>query len=239
MKKRIILLHGWGGGPEKLEPLAKALWECGWMVRNLTFPGLSGWPAPGEVWGGGEYADDVVRRIPEEWKKGGYVIFGHSFGGRVAIKMAVRRELGLRAIVLCAPGGLSRANLVKRTVFWLMAKAGKAFVVYMPLAEKYKRFLYRLARQHDYERAEGIMRDIFRKVVGELLMPQVEKIVLPTLILWDRSDRVVPYQDGERARVRIKKLKLVLFNRRGGHKLPYFFPEEVAKEIEKWYGHLK
>jgi len=229
------LLHGWGGSSEKLRPLSDCLRKAGWEVLNLGFPGLS-LPEPTEVWGVNDYANYVSGKLPVKWRKEGYFIFGHSFGGRVAIKMAVQQFEGLKGTVLCAPGGLSRANAVKRAVFWLMAKMGKALVIYMPLVEKYKRFLYRLARQHDYEKAEGIMRDVFRKVVGELLMPQVDKIRLPTLILWDRSDRVVPYQDGERARLKIKKSKLVLFNHRGGHKMPYFFPEEVVEEIEKWHG---
>ncbi|GEM_PF-3499735 len=237
MDKRIVLLHGWGGSPEKLEPLKEELEKKGWKTRNLRFPGLT-LPAPKEVWGVQEYADYIEGQVPKLWKDYGYIVFGHSFGGRVATKMALGKSQGLKGIVLCALGGISRVNPVKRIFFWAMAKVGKVLMVYLPWAFAYRHILYRLARQHDYEKAEGIMKDVFRKVVGEILMPQLPGVQIPVLILWDKMDRVVSYRDGQKAKMLIKKAKMVLFKNMGGHKLPYFHPKEVAQEVEKWWQHL-
>jgi pimeloyl-ACP methyl ester carboxylesterase len=237
MDKRIVLLHGWGGSPEKLEPLKDELGKKGWKTMNLRFPGLTS-PAPKEVWGLQEYADYIEAKVPKIWKKYGYFVFGHSFGGRVAIKMALSKHQGLNGIVLCAPGGISRSNFIKRTFFMTMAKVGKVLLVYLPWASVYRNLLYKLARQHDYERAGGIMKDVFKKVVGEILMPQLSEIQVPALILWDKYDRVVPYQDGNKAKKLIKNAIIILFNNIGGHKLPYFHPKEVAQEVEKWWQHI-
>lgn len=237
MEKRIVLLHGWGGSSEKLEPLVEELKTKGWKTINLSFPGLT-LPAPKEIWGVLDYANYIEEQIPNIWKNNGYFVFGHSFGGRVAIKMALSKPHGLRGIILCAPGGLSRSNIIKRVFFNTLAKIGNLLTVHLPWASGYRQLLYRLARQHDYEKAEGIMRDVFRKVVGEILMPQLSGIQMPTLILWDKYDKVVPYQDGNRAKKLIKDAKIVLFNNMGGHKLPYFHPKEVVQEVEKWQQYI-
>ena len=216
MEKRIVLLHGWEARAGKLEPLADKLRKLGWKVENLELPGF-GLPAPKTVWGVGDYADWIKEKAGGEC-----VVFGHSFGGRVAIKLAARGAI--KGVVLCAPGGLSRPGRIKRVLFGMLAKMGRAFGL-----EKYKTVLYKLAREHDYERTSGIMREVFKKVVEEDLNPLVGEIKVPTLVLWGKQDRVVPYIDGQK----FKQAKLVLLDGQG-HRLPYELPEEVAKEIDIW-----
>lgn len=219
MEKRIVLLHGWEARAGKLEPLAEELKKLGWKVENFELPGF-GLPAPKQVWGVGEYADWVTKKMG-----GGYVVFGHSFGGRVAIKLAARGAV--RGAVLCAPGGLSRLNGMKRGLFGVLAKVGKIIGL-----DKYKAVLYKLAREHDYERANGIMREIFKKVVDEDLRPEVLKIKIPALVLWGKEDKMVPVSDGEWVKEQIG-VKLVLFDGQG-HRLPYELPGKAAKEIDIW-----
>lgn len=205
----------------------------------MGFPGLS-LPDPKTVWDLQQYVEFVLDKVPKKWKTEGYFIFGHSFGGRVAIKTAAANTVdGLKGIIVCAPGGLSRPAPIKRLIFMALAKAGKIFMVYMPFAHIYRRFLYKLARQHDYEKTQGVMKEVFKKIVSEELMPLAEKIHIPTLIFWDKNDRVVPFEDGRQAHRKIRSSKIVLFDHHGGHKLPYFFGDLLALEIEKWFGKLK
>ena len=213
-------MHGWEARAGKLEPLAEELRKLGWKVENLELPGF-GLPAPKQVWGVGEYADWVKAKGGGKW-----VVFGHTFGGRVAIKLAARGAVG--GVVLCAPGGLSRPGRTKRALFRVLVKVGRALGL-----ERYKAILYKLAREHDYEKTLEIMREVFKKVVEEDLNPLTGEIKVPTLVLWGKQDRVVPYTDGQK----FKRAKLVLFEDQG-HKLPYELPGEVAAEIDKWSTHL-
>lgn len=222
MEKRIVLLHGWETKTKKLEPLVWELGKLGWKTVNLEMPGF-GLPAPKSAWGVKEYADWVEKKIGDQ----NCVVFGYSFGGRIAIKLAARGTI--KGVVLCAPGGLSRPNAGKRMLFRILAKVGKIFDL-----ERYRAILYKLAREHDYERTEGIMREIFKKVVGEDLRPDVKKIKIPTLVLWGKKDRIVPVNDGEWIKEQVKA-ELVLFEDQG-HKLPYELPEKVAKETDVWFG---
>ena len=223
ISKNIVLLHGWEARAAKLGPLARELQRLGWKVINLEMPGF-GLPAPEFAWGVSEYAGWVEKKMG-----GSCVAFGHSFGGRVAIKLAAQG--GLRGVVLCAPGGLSRPGKLKRVLFEVLAKVGKALDL-----ERYKVVLYKLAREHDYERAEGVMREVFKKVVDEDLRSEVVKIKVPILVLWGKEDKVVPASDGEWMKEQLGA-KLVLFEGQG-HKLPYELPERVAKEIDVWFGSL-
>lgn len=224
MEKKIVLLHGWGATAAKLDPLAGRLKKMGWEVLNLEVPGF-GLPAPKSAWGVSEYVDWVEKKVDDP----NYVVFGHSFGGRIAIRLAVRGAV--KGVVLCAPGGLSRPGKMKRELFEMLAKIGKTLGL-----EKYKAVLYKLAREHDYERAEGVMREVLKKVVDEDLRPEVVKIKIPALVLWGKEDKMVHVSDGEWVREQIGA-KLVLFEGQG-HRLPYELPEKVAKEIDVWFGLL-
>lgn len=231
MKKRILLLHGWGAEAGKLGSLATELKDLGWQVVNLDLPGF-GLPAPKTGWSVADYADYVAKLAKKKFSGEDYVVLGHSFGGRIAIKLAARHETSLQAVVLCAPGGLSRPNLVKRTVFGGAARVGKI----LGLA-RYRWLLYKLAREHDYEKASGDMRETFQKVVAEDLRKTISQIRVPTLVLWGKLDRVVRYQDGEIAHNGILQSQLKLFAGYG-HRLPYEAPELIAKEVDQWFSSL-
>lgn len=221
MEKRIVLLHGWSARAEKLKDLQLELEKLDWKVLNLDMPGFE-LMAPKKVWGVGEYANWVMERIDKKWEKRTYVVFGHSFGGRLTIKLAAQGQIS-KAIV-CCPGGLSRPNIIKRWLFEMLAKMGKFLGL-----DKYRWLLYKLAREHDYEKANDFMKHIFKKVVAEDLNPLLNKINIPTLVLWGKQDKVVPYTDAQK----FKNAKIVLFDNQG-HRLPYDAPNDLAKTIDQW-----
>lgn len=225
MGKRIVLLHGWSARAEKLENLRLELEKLGWKVLNLDMPGF-GLMAPREAWGVGEYTNWVTEQINKKWKKGTYVVFGHSFGGRLTIKMAAQGRV--YKAVICCPGGLSRPNIIKRWLFELLAKTGKFFRL-----NKYRWLLYKLAQEHDYEKTDDVMKQVFKKVIAEDLNPLLEKINIPTLVLWGKQDKVVSYTDA----AKFKNAKIILFDNQG-HRLPYDAPNDLAKAIDQWNNTL-
>lgn len=235
--KNIILLHGWGASCKKLEPLAGNLRTNRWSVMNLRLPGFD-LAQPKISWEVSDYAKYVINQASKRFAKQKYFIFGHSFGGRIAIMMASMQTSNLEGIVLCATGGLSKGNASKRFIFLVLAKIGKALTPWMSAAHFYRKLLYRVAGEHDYERATGIMKETLQRVVEEDLKPNLTKIKLPTLILWGRVDKVTPLKDALAAKNGIKKSELIIFDDEG-HDLPYKKPKAVTEEVEKWYLSLK
>lgn len=230
--KRIVLMHGWGASTEKLIPFTKELKGLGWRVFLPKLPGFDKSP-PKKVWGVGDYAEYVLSQTKRKFGSKGFFVFGHSFGGRIAIKIAAQSPRNLKGVVLCSAGGLSRGYKLVRLFFFILAKIGKVFLLFPPLAFFWRKVLYKLAGEHDYEKAKGIMKEVLKKVIAEDIRPVIFKIKLPTLILWGNLDTVTPVKDAYFIEKAQPKSKLIIFNNQG-HRIPYIKPAEVAKEIEKW-----
>lgn len=228
----IVLLHGWGASINKLKPLAGELEKLKWETLTLKLPGFDKSP-PKTAWGVGEYAEYVLKESRNTFKNQSFFVFGHSFGGRIAIKIASTGIKNVSGVILCSTSGLSRRNFTKRVVFWLLAKVGRVFVVLPKLALLWRKLIYKLAREHDYEKTSGIMREVFKKVIAENLKPSLIKIKVPVLILWGKKDKTTPIADAYLAKKRIDNSNLVIFNNQG-HQLPYKEAKKLAEEVTKW-----
>lgn len=226
----IVLLHGWGASKEKLLPLGKALSGKGWKVLIPDLPGFGENSLPPKPWGVAEYSDFILKVIDKFYGKQKAYIFGHSFGGRLAIKMAALYPSKIAGIILCSSAGISRGNLLKRIFFLISTRLGKLI---FPKSGKLRKLIYKLAREHDYEKTKGVMRETFKLVVSEDLKPLLPRIKIPTLILWGTNDKAAKYSDARVINQRIKHSKLVSFPGLG-HKLPYEKPELLAEKITEW-----
>lgn len=230
--KRITLLHGWGANIDKLEPLTKELKKLGWETLALRLPGFDKSP-PRAAWGVGDYARYALARTKDKFGNKRFFVFGHSFGGRIAVKIAAQNPRQLKGVILCSAGGISRGYKSVRMFFYLLAKAGKVFLLIPPLAHPWRKILYKLAGEHDYEKAEGIMKEVFRKVIDEDIKPHIYQIEIPTLILWGKLDRVTPAKDAYFIKNAQPKSRLKIFENQG-HQLPYKEAKKLAEEVTKW-----
>lgn len=226
----IVLLHGWGATKEKLLSLGKTLSKKNWQVFIPDLPGFGKSSPPSKPWGVGEYANFVLEMIKKLYGEKKVYLFGHSFGGRVAIKIAVLYPDKVAGVVLCSSAGISRGNFLKRRLFLILAKIGR---LTFPKNEKFRQLIYKLAREHDYERAQGVMRESLKLIVSEDLKPFLPKIKTPSLILWGEEDETTRYTDAQMIASKVKGSKLISFPG-VGHKLPYERPELVAERISDW-----
>ena len=89
--KRLCLVHGWGAGSKKLEPLKEELQKLGWEIflPKLPFFDLPEPKTPWQLEDFCRYLDDKAR---EFFKNKSYSLFGHSFGGRIGLKMALENK---------------------------------------------------------------------------------------------------------------------------------------------------
>lgn len=234
MEKNIVLLHGWGANTNKLKPLAEVLKKYKWKVFTPELPGFD-FPEPKEVWGLDDYARYVGEKAKSYFESNKYVVFGHSFGGGISIKLVLLYPKEVTGLVLCASRGFSRGNLVKRVIFYLLAKSGKIFLLIAPLALFWKKILYKLAREHDYEKANGVMKDIFKKIISEDLKIYIGSIRVPTLLLWGTEDKMTPFRDALYISKKLTRSHLVEYSN-VGHRLPYLKPEDIANEINCFFS---
>jgi pimeloyl-ACP methyl ester carboxylesterase len=229
--RNIVLVHGWGANTSKLQPLAINLEKHSWKVFLPKLPGFDITP-PEKPWFVADFANYVSAEAKRYFNNQEFVVFGHSFGGRIAMKMALTDDK-VDGLVLCATSGVSRGKLAKRAVFKAMSRLGMVISEFPKLSAFWRKVIYKLAREHDYEKASGVMKETFKNIIEEDSKKFVHEIKIPTLIFWGDKDKMTPLRDAHFLEKNIKKSKLIVFNGIG-HRLPYLLVEDLAKEISKW-----
>jgi pimeloyl-ACP methyl ester carboxylesterase len=199
MKAALVCVHGWGGSMESFTELRAALHGDHVEIYTPDLPGFGAEPEPPEPWSNDDYADWVEAWIREHVPLGRPLfLLGHSHGGRICIKLAVRDTLPVTRLYLCAAAGIRHPRHIKRIIGLTLAKGGK-LLLSIPGARALqpvgKKLLYRLVRVHDYEKASPLMRETLIRVSAEDLRPILGRIPVPTDIFWGTDDGMTPIGD--------------------------------------------
>ena len=186
--------------------------------------------------GGGRVGVPPEGRAPKNWEK--FNLLGHSFGGGLAVKMATNPSLfkkggEVEKLILCAPAIIKRKS-IKTYLFYWLAFLGRrifslpGFKIFYPQAQK---LVYKLAGTRDYYVADRTMKETMKKIAKEEDLEVVlEKIKVPTLILWGKKDDVLPLKDAYRIKEKIKRSQLRILP--GARHSPHReAPEELSKII--------
>ncbi len=227
----ILVLHGWGSRGERWLPVAAKLAETGHAVCLPDFPGFGESPPPPAPWSVEDYAR-AIDGVVSELRSSGAVIVAHSFGARIAVRLASSGRAGVRAMLLMGAAGLRPRISVKRKLFARAARAGNAVFALPPLrpaADLARRALYRMAGSMDYYLAQGVMRETFKLVIDEDLADDMRAVSVPTTLLWGALDRSTPLQDGRRMAELISGAELKVIDD-ATHALPYARPDLILTE---------
>lgn len=191
----IVMLHGWGANKELFEQSAR-LCSTKYYVVAPDMPGFGCTPEPPTDWCVDDYTDFVIKFISSLGLKS-VILLGHSFGGRVIIKMASSRMLpfAIERIILVDSAGIrpekSDAQKKKESII----KFGKKLVSGSPkLLDK----LRNMTGSADYRAASPLMRRVLVNVVNEDLTELLPKIGVETLLVWGTLDTATPIADAEK-----------------------------------------
>lgn len=210
----VILLHGWGVDSTTVEPLRAHL-AATCRAISLDLPGFGGTEAPSTPWSVFEYGDFVEAFI-RELALDNPILLGHSFGGRLSIILGAR-GVGKKLILTDAAGILPKRSY--QYYFRVYSyKLVKKLCTWKPLRPYKERILKKWIRANpssDYAQAQGVMRQIFVKVVNQDLQPLLQKIQAPTLLLWGERDTATPLSDGKLMEQLIPDAGLVVFEGAG------------------------
>lgn len=231
----LIILHGWGISSDYFLELQKYLSE-NFTVYNIDFPGFGLSSLPVKPYSVSDYAEVLQQFISKVIPKD-YYLLAHSFGGRIAIKLASENPKSLNGLILTGSAGLKPKLQIKRICFLIIAQIGK-FLIKLPLiskfSHKFRILLYKAIRVSDYVKLDtDVMKETFKLVIAEDLAPYLDKIKVKTLLLWGKDDKLTPLRDGQYMNKKIKNSQLVVFDS-VGHRLPYAKPKEVAKKVSEW-----
>lgn len=234
MKPILLCLHGWGGSKESFIELRKALQGTDVDIFTPDLPGFGNEPEPLDVWGVDEYAEWV-----EEWLKigeGELFLLGHSFGGQIAVRLAMRGNLPIRHLFLCAPAAIRPRLSLRRTAGYIIAKSGRELLRLPGLSSLQpllRTILYRIMRVHDYERASPLMQRIMLRVTHQSLLDELPHLTIPTDLFWGLSDRTTPVKKGILMQKLIPKSTLHTFPATR-HAVHRDRAKEIAETVQKW-----
>jgi pimeloyl-ACP methyl ester carboxylesterase len=206
-------LHGWGGSIESVRPISAALAGVS-TAYAVDLPGFGESDPPPEPWGAGEYAG-FVRELMDELGLDATVVIAHSFGGRVAIRLAVDFPERVTKLVLVNSAGIRPARTAKYHRRVALAKLGKVIARFggRPGARLRARIVRRTASP-DYLNA-GALRGTFVRVVNEDLSDYLPRVAVPTLLIWGDRDQETPLKDGQLMEKLIPDAGLVVFEHAG------------------------
>lgn len=227
----LVILHGWGASARSFDKIKGLLEQKGISVFVFDLPGFGSELAPKEAWSVDDYVEWARKRIENEGK---IILFGHSFGGRIAIKFAAKYPEKLAGLILCDAAGVTPRPKIKIAVFNFLSKIGNAifslpFLKFLqPLARK---FVYWLSGERDYYYLKkSVMQKTFRLVIEENLRPHLTEIHVPTLIVWGEKDRMTPLNDAYTIHNGIAGSKMEIL-KNIGHNPHLECPEKLAEII--------
>jgi pimeloyl-ACP methyl ester carboxylesterase len=221
----VLLLHGWGASSALFEPTMAGLAHRFTLVAP-DLPGFGATPPPPVGWGVGEYTDWTLALLKQLTDEPVHVI-AHSFGGRLALKLASRHPERVARLILTGCAGIRPA---RSAGYWLRVVGFKGLrrLAGLPLAPPLRGWVERQMEgrgSSDYRQASGTLRASFVRVVNEDLRSALPQIKAPTLLIWGENDDATPLGDGRLMERAIPDAGLVVFSG-AGH---YAYLEQSAR----------
>ncbi|MCR5685861.1 MAG: alpha/beta hydrolase [Lachnospiraceae bacterium] len=196
----VIMLQGWGTDLGVYDPVAEAISDK-YRFIQFDFPGFGGSDEPREAWNVDAYADFFCR-FAEALHIESATLIGHSYGGRVIIKLASRESLPFRInnIVLIDSAGIvpkkSFMQKVKIRSYKILKKLFDLKLVYALFPELVDDWRSRQGSA-DYRNASEIMRKCLVMAVNEDLTHLLPQIKQDTLLIWGDKDTATPISDAK------------------------------------------
>ena len=207
----LVMLHGWGCDWQIWAPVIGKLSE----KFQLIIPDL---PAFGkselnnEVWTSQEYVNWLDEFIQETVGTKKYFLLGHSFGGKIASLFVTHHQpKNLQHLIVVdsagIPGTLTFSQEFTQTFFSFFP----TFLKESLSSEHKAKVLTKFGISTDHLLSNPQQKRILRTTVREDIRPQLEKITVPTTIVWGEKDQETPVENAHEFHKLISKSKLEIF----------------------------
>lgn len=217
----VVMLHGWGRDLQALRPLGELLAaSCRVILIDLPGFGLSPLPFPASNDGGGWTTDDYAERIKaqlDQMRIDRCILLGHSFGGRISVRLAAKFPRLVQGVILVGSHGLRRERPLPQRMRLRAIRALTAATKRIDGLFGTRLFAHYFAPRfgsRDYK-AAGELRRTLVKTVNEDLAVQAQTIDVPTLLLWGEDDAETPVDLARNFNRLIKGSELFVFPHKG------------------------
>ena len=197
----VVMMQGWGTDLGVYDSVADAINEKYRFVQ-FDFPGFGGSDEPRQAWNVDAFADFFCKFMEALGIKRATLI-GHSYGGRVIIKLANRVGLPFeidRIVLIDSAGILPKRTLAQKykiRKYKILKKILNMKVIYALFPELIDDWRSRQGSA-DYRNASPIMRQCMVMAVNEDLTGLLAGIRQETLLIWGDKDTATPLSDAKR-----------------------------------------
>lgn len=215
-KEALILLHGWGASSKAFLPVYKNL-SNKYKVYVIDLPGFGKSDEPPKNYGVIEYSKIVLEFITK-LKIQSPTLIGHSFGGRVIMKLVSDLKYTPKKIIFVDSAGIKPKRNIDyyfKVYSYKFAKNIVKFVFNKDKADEIIANMRKNKGSSDYKEASENMRSVFVNVVNEDLKYTLKNINVPTLVIWGENDLDTPLNDAKIITKYVKDSGLVVLKGAG------------------------
>ena len=181
----VVALPGWMRSATDFASIVDGL-----DAVSIHFPGFGTTPEPTTVWGSEDYAEEVASAISSF---GPVILVAHSFGGRVAVRLAAKYPQYVSGIVLTGVPLLRLTAAPTPPLSFRVARTlAKKGLLPKSVLEKQRQ----KRGSADYLAAQGVMRDILVRVINEDYRDDLARITVPVRMVWGENDTAAPADAG-------------------------------------------
>lgn len=223
----VVALHGWRRDHHDFDAVFDdPAFGSTCTAVALDLPGHGATPPPERGWSTLDYAAAVNHLLRS--LEAPVVVVGHSFGGRVAIRLAASYPERVDRLVLTGVPVLDRSDrqdtpersyrVVRRLHRWGLVGEAR-----MEAAR----------RRHgspDYVAAQGVMREVFVRAVHDSYLEDLARIGCRVELVWGGDDREVPVEVAERAAGLLSDARLTVWPG-VGHLTPLEIPGVLRSAV--------
>lgn len=186
---RVLALHGWRGSHAQMLPAL-----AGVDAIALDLPGFGASPPPPTGWGSEDYAELVGTVLGELSQPP--VVLGYSFGGRVAVHLAASYPDRVRSLVLTGAPLIRGEGRARPSFGYRLARSAHRAGV---LSDARMEAIRKQHGSDDYRAADGVMREVFVRVVNESYESQLRATTCPVELVYGEDDTAAPVAQARRA----------------------------------------
>ena len=235
------ILQGWGTEMGMYDSVASAL-NDEYRVIQLDLPGFGESDEPKEPWNVDAYCDffcDFLKALGTERTS----LICHSYGGRMAIKLAARQSEGrlpfeIEKIVLIDSAGVMPERTMRQKLSVRRYKIKRSILTSRPVHAMFPEVIdYWMSKQgsDDYRAASPMMKKCLVMAVNEDLKDIMPLVRNETLLVWGDLDTDTPISDARIMEERMPNAGLAVLEGTGHFSFLYR-PAEFRNIIRSFFG---
>jgi len=225
----VLMLHGWGASIDLLWQLGQPLAQQGYYVIAPDMPGFGETPPPPTAWTVFDYANFILK-FTDSHRLTQFHLFGHSFGGRLALILGADHTERVKSMVLADSAGI-RPKLPlairTRTSVYKSIRDGLNAVGLRGLSNTLRESYNQRYGSSDFQQSDGVMRQTFINVINQDLLDHAARVSVPTLLIWGENDTDTPLWMGEKLEQTIPDAALVTYPNAGHYSYLENIPQTV------------